>query len=85
MLLSEMPKYGKLIKVVQDIFEHVSTCFLMEQHPHHIYDIISLDLSFFRSTFTIPRPYGEPSGGDTDNAGMEQITIMCSELNTVCK
>lgn len=53
-----MPKYGKLTKVVQDIFEHVSICFLMELPPHNIYDPISIDLSV-RSSFTVQRPYGE--------------------------
>lgn len=59
MLFSEMPKYGELTKVVQDIFQHFSTCFFMDLRPNNIYDPISIDLSFFRSSFTVQKPYRE--------------------------
>lgn len=58
MLLSEMPKYGKLTKVVHDICKHVSICFFIEQNPHNIYDKISIDLYFLEALLLYRCPTG---------------------------
>lgn len=39
----------------QGAFEQISTCFLVEQCSHNICYMLSIDLPFFRSTFTVGR------------------------------
>lgn len=59
--LSETSKYGKQKTVCQNIFEHVSTCFLKEKPSHSLYYMLSFDMPFFRSTFTVQRRWREPN------------------------